>query len=88
MTQQSDPQGLDSGALLWGFIIGLVIGGLVALFRVPQSGVQTRQQINETSQIVRDKVEATIIPSDPIAESIAEGKEAARRRRVELGLEA
>jgi hypothetical protein len=76
---------LDSGVLVSSFIIGLLIGGIFALFRAPKKGV-IRQQLTETGDNLRQRIEAAV-PSDPIAESLAEGKAAARRRRAELGLQ-
>ncbi len=78
---------LNTGALIWGFLIGLVIGGVAALFRAPRSGNEMRQMLAESEQNLREKIEATVIPVDPVAESLAEGKAAARRRRSELGLD-
>lgn len=62
--------------------MGLIVGGAVAMFRAPRSGQETRQQLVESSQTLREK----LTPVDPLAESLAEGKAAARRRRSELGL--
>lgn len=76
---------LNNGALVWGFLMGLVIGGVAALFRTPRSGNEMRQLLAE--QNLREKIESAVIPVDPVAESIAEGKAAARRRRAELGLD-
>lgn len=78
---------LNMGALIWGFLMGLVIGGAAALFRTPRSGNEMRQLLAESEQNVRQKIEAAVIPADPVAESMAEGKAAARRRRAELGLD-
>jgi gas vesicle protein len=75
---------LDSGLLIGGFIIGLMVGGLVALFRTPRSGTAVRQQLVESGDSIRGKLESVIV-NDPVAESMAEGKAAARRRRLELG---
>ncbi|MBA3868170.1 MAG: YtxH domain-containing protein [Anaerolineae bacterium] len=75
---------LDSGMLLGGFIIGLIVGGIAALFRTPRSGNDVRQQLVESGDNLRGKIESVIV-SDPVAESMAEGKAAARRRRIELG---
>lgn len=80
----NDADSLDSGVLVSSFIIGLMIGSIFALFRAPKRGA-IRQQIVETGENLRQKIEAAV-PADPIAESLAEGKEAARRRRAELGL--
>ena len=74
---------LDGGLLIFGIIAGLIIGGLVALFTVPKSGRAFRESVGETGQNLRTSIEEAL-PSDPIAESLAEGKAAARRRMVEL----
>ena len=76
--------GLDSGLLLGGFIVGLIVGGLAALFRTPRSGDDVRHQLVESGDNLRRKLESAIV-NDPVAESMAEGKAAARRRRLELG---
>lgn len=80
-------EGVDGGALTFGFLLGLVLGGLIVLFRAPRSGVETRRQISVTGQELREQIEEAVTPADPLAESLAEGKAAARRRRVELGLD-
>ena len=78
-------ESLDSGVLVSGFIVGLLMGSIFALFRAPKRGV-IRQQLTETGENLRQRIEAAV-PSDPIAESLAEGKAAARRRRAELGIQ-
>ncbi len=81
----SNPENsLDSGLLLGGFLIGLIIGGIAALFRTPRSGNDVRQQLVESGDSLRGKLESVIV-TDPLAESMAEGKAAARARRLELG---
>jgi gas vesicle protein len=83
MEQNND--GLDSGLLLIGFILGLIVGGITALFKAPRSGGEIRQQISENIENSRSKLES-VVTTDPLAESLEEGKAAARRRRSELGL--
>jgi len=78
-----DNKQLNTGLLIGGFIIGIIVGGIAALFRAPRSGSEVRQQIAEGGDQIRNKIEAVV--SDPLAESMAEGKAAARRRRLELG---
>ncbi len=78
-----DNNQLDNGMLFGGFIFGLIVGGVVALFRTPRSGSELRQQITDSGDNLRNKLESAV--SDPLAESMAEGKAAARRRRLELG---
>ncbi len=81
-------EGLDGGTLIVGVLIGLLVGGAVALFKVPKSGSAFRRDVaelvSETGQNLRATLEAAA-PSDPVAESMAEGKAAARRRLAELG---
>lgn len=79
-------EGLDSSSLIWGAVIGFVLGGIVALFLSPRSGAETRQQISATGQEIREQLEDVVTPPDPLDESMAEGKAAARRRRAELEL--
>jgi gas vesicle protein len=82
-------EGLDFGMMMLGTMIGAAVGGVVALLNAPGSGRATRhritQGVNHTGEALREKID-NVVPADPIAESIAEGKAAARRRRVELGL--
>ena len=79
---------LDGGLLIFGVLLGMAVGGLVTLFNAPMSGRALRRQfsasVNETGQNLRSGIEA-VIPTDPLAESMAEGKAAARRRMAELG---
>lgn len=68
--------------LIGGFVIGLIVGGIAALFRTPRSGNDIRQQIAESGDKVRGKIRSVIV-NDPVAESMAEG-EKQRRAAVEL----
>lgn len=83
MSVNEQSESLDTGRMIAGLLLGLVLGGVVALFRIKRSGAEAREQLGEG---LRDLEEA-ITPSDPVAESIAEGKAAAQRRRAELGFE-
>jgi hypothetical protein len=86
MANKRDSGGLDSGAVMWGFVIGLLVGGIGALFKAPRGSTAALKQFGDAGHAIRNKLEA-IVPVDPIAESMAEGKAAARRRRLELGLD-
>jgi gas vesicle protein len=85
-TATSKPEQLDGPALLTGMVMGLMVGGVAALFLSRRSGTETRRQISAASHELREQVEEMITPADPLEESMAEGKAAARRRRAELGL--
>jgi gas vesicle protein len=80
-----DQPPLDNGLLVVGFTLGVVVGGVFALFKAPGTGRRLRQQIADSGGNLRKQIES-VVPSDPVAESLAEGKAAARRRRDELGL--
>lgn len=80
---KTNRNGLHSGSLITGFFIGLLVGGIGALLKAPSSGSQTRQTLGQN---LRSAIE-TVTPADPLVESVAEGKEAARRRLAALGLD-
>jgi len=86
MAKKREPGGLDSSAIGWGFVIGMLLGGIGALFKAPKRLFLNRERLAETGQSLRSKLEA-VAPSDPVADSIAEGKAAAQRRRAQLGLD-
>jgi hypothetical protein len=70
----------DNGATFWGFFFGIIIGAILTLVRGPRLALPDPQNVR---QEILDKIDA-ITPGDPITESIAEGKAAARRRLAEL----
>lgn len=72
---------LNEDAVFSGFILGVVVGGVTALFRGPRLNLK-RENLTHAKDYIRD----ALTPVDPISQSIAEGKEAARRRRSDLGL--
>jgi gas vesicle protein len=80
---------LDGGMLLWGMFFGLLAGGIATLLTAPKSGPAFRRQlrgsVEQTTTTLRERAES-IVPTDPVEESLAEGKAAARRRRAELGV--
>jgi gas vesicle protein len=77
--------GLDRGLLLGGFLLGLIVGALIGLFRGPRLNQELLHQISESSEQIRGKLDS-VIPTDPVTQSLTEGKTAARQRRAELGL--
>lgn len=62
----------DASVILMGTIYGLIAGGLTALFTLPKSGIVLRRSVNNAIELAR--------PRDIVADSLAEGKAAARRR--------
>mgnify|MGYP001401722587 CR=1 FL=1 len=63
---------LDGQLLTTGILYGFIIGGITALFTLPKSGLALRREVRERFELA--------VPRDPVADSIAEGKAAARRR--------
>ena len=69
-----------------GVVMGFLVGGVVTLLTLPKTGEKPASQgLAEVAQTVRERVEMAL-PVDPVSESMAEGKAAARRRRDELGM--
>lgn len=73
---------LHEAALMGGFFWGAILGAGIALFNAPR--LRPAQQFQQVQQEVREKLVAAV-PADPIDQSIAEGKAAARRRLTEAG---
>ncbi len=67
----------DDDKLFGGFIWGLLIGGLVALFRGPRIKLNPQ----DVGEAVKD------VTTDPLRRGIAEGKVAAQRRQDALNAE-
>jgi gas vesicle protein len=85
MAKPQNRNGFDDHAIFGGFLVGLLVGAAVALFSAPLSMSALRQRLSGMRQAVQDRLE-TVTPTDAVADSIAEGKAAARRRLDELGL--
>jgi len=81
---------LDDGKIRGGFVWGMLIGAVIALFRGPRFNVSqriedTRDKLGDVGDNLRDTLDA-VTPKDPLEEGIAEGKAAARRRQAALRL--
>lgn len=74
------------GSLVWGFVIGAVAGGIVTLFRSTRPGLLATKPRSLEESLLQETPKSPP-PVDPVAASIAEGRAAARRRRIEMGLE-
>lgn len=77
------------GSFFCSGVFGLLVGLVAALWYLPSSGKRLREKllhaVQRTTRSLQTQVES-VAPTDPVAESIAQGKAAARRRRDELGL--
>ncbi|HYO87108.1 MAG TPA: YtxH domain-containing protein [Candidatus Limnocylindrales bacterium] len=70
--------------LAWGLVLGLTLGAALVLWYAPRSGAEFREWASRRAKSATDDARAKIeaaVPADTIAQSLAEGKEAARRRR-------
>lgn len=76
MQTRETKQGLDDSAVFWGFWWGLLIGVGVALWQLPKDIAATRQKVWAQSESLRKQIQ-----SDPITESLNEGKALARQVR-------
>jgi gas vesicle protein len=76
---------IDGRMLAFGVVLGMVVGGILTLFTAPRRTKDVGQAMTTLTERARVKIE-TAAPSDPIEESFAVGRAAARRRREELGL--
>jgi len=76
--------------VICGGTIGLLAGAAAALWWLPKSGKRLFDEaagaVESAGRDLRARAESAV-PTDPIAESLAEGKAAARRRLRELGLD-
>jgi gas vesicle protein len=78
------------GAFLCSGVIGLLAGVAAALWYLPKSGQRLRESLMSAARRTGESLQAqveSVTPTDSVAESIARGKAAARRRRDELGLD-
>lgn len=73
---------LDETTVLSGCVLGFVVGGLTALFRLPSRILRGRRSITDPAE--RQKLLRQI---DPITNSIDTGKALAEQRRQQLGIE-
>ena len=75
----------ELGPFLIGGLIGGLIGAAAAFWFAPQSGQETRQEIQEKGGELRDDIEKAAadarrrVEGDSLEDSIREGKEEARR---------
>ncbi len=73
--------------VVWGAIVGFIVGGLVTLITAPKIGSGKRPPIAEATEQVKTRIiPAITTPADPVEDSLSEGREAARRRREDLGV--
>jgi len=68
---------IDEQSLFWGVVLGIFVGAATWLFHSPQRGLIARGGLWGAGKALRQRIEA----QDPVADSLAEGKAVARRRR-------
>jgi len=75
----------ELGPFLFGAIVGGIVGAVAAFWFAPQSGAETRQDIQEAGTELRDDIEQAAVDArrriegESIEESIQAGKAEARR---------
>lgn len=70
-------QPIASGLLGFGFIIGVLIGGILTLLNLKRNGQTTRQWLMHRGTEIKQQIDG----QDTVAESMRQGKEAARQQR-------
>jgi hypothetical protein len=75
---EKDKDSLHEGAVFQGFLLGAIVGGLMWLWRLPQSGDALRARLFGAGRDLRER----LTPGDPVADSLAEGKAIARQRQA------
>jgi gas vesicle protein len=68
-------RGLSSGAVIAGFVVGLLLGAAGALLRLPSQVVRRRAQLLDPEQRA-----AMLKQADPVAQSIEQGRQLANER--------
>lgn len=48
-------EGKSGSGFFWGFVLGLIVGGILAILYAPQPGEETRQQLSEQSVELRKR---------------------------------
>lgn len=66
----------DESTVLGGFLWGMLIGAVVAAWRLPRAIIEQRAQLAHPQALI-----ARMRPADTLAESLAEGKALAEERR-------
>jgi hypothetical protein len=71
-------QRFDENSVLGGFLWGFLIGGLVALARIPSFIIERRKQL-----LSAEGRKQLVVANDPVANSLDVGKALAEQRRKE-----
>jgi hypothetical protein len=77
---------LDLGAVVVGLLLGMVIGGAIALVKLPSGDRPMVERLGDRLNGAREQVQSRVErarPGDALAESLAAGKAAAQRRLAE-----
>lgn len=77
------PERNSGGSGFLGFLIGSVVGAVTMLFIAPQSGKQTREELSQGTQKLRDQANQTIKVRSAQVKEKAQEVSAEARRKVE-----
>ncbi len=81
MAKQKDGGGTST--FVFGTLIGMVTGGIAALWMSPRSGEETRDQLRQRFRFVVDRVQG-----ESVEDSIEMGKSIAHQKRAESARQA
>jgi gas vesicle protein len=84
--------GTDWGAMLAGAVIGFAVGGTLGILLAPKSGAETRADLNQRLDDLREKAEGTLDRLQEatadlrgnLQEAVSAGKDAYAAKREEL----
>ncbi|MBC8139849.1 MAG: YtxH domain-containing protein [Armatimonadetes bacterium] len=70
--EELESDGRFWGSIVAGTIIGLIVGGSVALLFAPKSGRELRGDLEDAAETVREKAEATLDDLQEAAQKLAQ----------------
>jgi len=85
MKREESAHGAGSGSWVLSFILGGLIGTVIALLLAPKSGRQTREQIKDVAQDAREKAEGYYEQArGKITTAVQKGGEVLQQKKAEM----
>jgi len=82
-TSNKNPERGSGGSGFLGFLIGGLVGAVTMLFLAPQSGKQTREELSQGTQKLREQASETVKARTAQVKEKAQEVSADARRKVE-----
>jgi gas vesicle protein len=80
-----DEEGYSSGSVLLAFVLGGMVGAGVALLLAPQSGTETRREIEELADDVKEKAaDYAGMAKEKVVSTVDKAKELYKEKKVAL----